>query len=136
MIKSYNELINLQTFDEKIEYLKLNSRVGESTFGYNRYINQEFYRSPRWKRTRDKVIIRDDGCDLGVEGYEIFNTVIVHHINSITVENILNDSDILYDLNNLILTSKRSHDYIHYGKKRYNDKIVERSKNDTTPWLL
>jgi len=135
MNKSYMELIMLNSFDERIEYLKLNSRVGEVTFGYNRYINQEFYKSPRWKRVRDKVIIRDDGCDLGVEGYEIFDTVIVHHINTITVEDIINDSDILYDLNNLILTSKRSHDYIHYGKKRYDDAIIERSKNDTAPWL-
>lgn len=135
MNKSYRELLLLDTFDEKIEYLKLNSRVGESTFGYNRYINQEFYKSSRWKRVRDKVIIRDDGCDLGVEGYEIFDTVIVHHINTITVEDIIEDSNILYDLNNLILTSKRSHDYIHYGKKRYSDEIVERSRNDTAPWL-
>lgn len=133
--KSYNEMLKFDSFDERVEYLKLYSMVGEDTFGYMRYLNQQFYRTRRWRRTRDLVIIRDLGCDLGDEDYPISSMVLVHHINPITIDDILNDHPKLYDLNNLVSTSKETHDYIHYGKIRKQTTIANRSKNDQAPWL-
>lgn len=135
MNRCYSELMRLDNFDDRIEYLRLKGMVGESTFGSNRWINQEFYRSKKWRRIRDLVIMRDEGCDLGVEDYDIHDMILIHHINPITVDDIINDSDSLYDLENLICSSKTTHDYIHYGKKRFNNTLVIRSRNDTSPWL-
>lgn len=135
-IRSYSELITLPTYEERYEYLKLGGRVGADTFGYDRYLNQHLYqRNPRWKKARDKVIIRDNGCDLGVEGREIYDKVIVHHMNPITMDDIVNDRDWIYDPEYLICTTHNTHNAIHYGdEKRLVLAPKERTPNDTCPW--
>lgn len=135
-IRTYSELITLPTFEERFNYLKLDGSVGKETFGYDRYINQLLYqRNPRWKKARDKVIIRDNGCDLGVEGFEIFGKIIVHHMNPITMDDILNDRDWIYDPEYLICTVHNTHNAIHYGdEKLLMTAPIVRTKNDTCPW--
>lgn len=135
-IRTYSELITLPTFEERFNYLKLDSLVGKETFGYDRYLNQQLYqRNPRWKKSRDKVIIRDDGCDLGVEGFEIFGKIIVHHMNPITMDDIINDRDWIYDPEFLICTAHNTHNAIHYGDKNLlTIAPIVRTKNDTCPW--
>lgn len=135
MIRTYSELITLPTFEERFEYLKLNGTVGKETFGYDRYLNQMFYKLPEWLEARDTVIIRDNGCDLGIEGREIYGRILVHHINPITMEDIVNRNPILFDPENLISTTKNTHDAIHYSDESILvvDPIA-RSKNDTCPW--
>lgn len=134
-IRTYSELITLPTFEERFEYLKLNGRVAEETFGFDRYLNQQFYKSDVWIRLRNQVIIRDMGCDLGIEDREIFDRIIVHHMNPISKSDILNHTDILVNPEYLICTTKRTHDAIHYGNENILDVgIVERSPNDTCPW--
>lgn len=135
-IKTYSELIELPTFKERFEYLKLNGRVGEDTFGYDRYLNQIFYKSKEWLSIRNYVITRDNGCDLGVPGREILgDKILIHHINPITKEDILNRSEKLLDPENLITTVKNTHDAIHYGSSDLlYEEPIERSKNDTCPW--
>lgn len=133
--KSYSELIKLETFEERFEYLKLNGRVGESTFGYDRYLNQLFYTTAEWKAARNLVIIRDNGCDLGIDDRIIGGRIFIHHINPITKEDILNRHPKLFDPENLICVSKLTHDAIHYGDENLLIKApIERSKNDTCPW--
>ena len=135
-IRTYSELITLPTFEERYEYLRLNGRVGVDTFGFDRYLNQQLYqRSPKWRKARNTVIIRDNGCDLGVEGFEIFGKITVHHINPITMEDILYDRDWIYDPEFLICTSHNTHNAIHYGDKNLLiTGPVERTPNDTCPW--
>lgn len=134
-IRSYRELKNLKTFKSRYDYLRLRGQVGVETFGFDRYLNQMLYRSKRWLSTRDRVIIRDDGCDLGVVGHEIFDKVIVHHLNPITIEDIEDNNEIIFDLNNLICTSHRTHMAIHYGDESLLPKpLVERRPGDTTLW--
>lgn len=135
MNRSYSELCKLSTFKERFDYLKLGGVVGEETFGWDRYINQLLYKSPRWRRTRDHIIVRDNGCDLGLDGYNIHGKVLVHHINPITVEDITYDRDCVYDLENLISTALLTHNAIHYGDENLliSDPI-ERTMNDTCPW--
>lgn len=135
-IKTYSELSKLLTFEERYEYLKLDGVVGEETFGFDRYLNQRFYqRDIEWKRVRDFVIIRDMGCDLGIEGREIKEKIIVHHMNPITKEDLLNRTDFLLNPEYLICTLKSTHDAIHYGDENLLMKgPVERTKNDTCPW--
>lgn len=135
-IRTYSELIALPTFEERYEYLRLNGRVGVDTFGFDRYLNQQLYqRSPKWRKARNTVIIRDNGCDLGVEGFEIFGKITVHHINPITMEDILYDRDWIYDPEFLICTSHNTHNAIHYGDKNLLiTGPVERTTNDTCPW--
>ena len=134
-IRTYSELIALPTFKERYEYLRLNGRVGEETFGYDRYMNQTFYKSREWLDIRDEVIIRDNGCDLGVEGYEIHGRILIHHMNPITIDDILQRSDFLLNPEYLISTIKRTHDAIHYGDENLLiDVPIERTKNDTCPW--
>lgn len=134
-IKTYSELITLPTFEERFNYLKLEGAVGESTFGFDRYLNQNLYRSQEWKSVRNKVIIRDNGCDLACEGYEIYGKVLIHHINPITVEDIINRNPIIFDLENLITTVHNTHNAIHYGDENLLIKgPIERTKNDTIPW--
>lgn len=135
-IRTYSELITLPTFEERFNYLKLDGLVGQETFGYDRYLNQHLYqRNPRWKKARDKVIIRDDGCDLGVEGYEIYGKIIVHHMNPITMDDIINDRDWIYDPEFLICTVHNTHNAIHYGdEKLLMTAPIVRTKNDTCPW--
>ena len=135
-LRTYSELITLPTYEERFRYLKLDGRVGKDTFGYDRIINQHLYqRNPRWKKSRDTVIIRDNGCDLGVEGYEIHGKIIVHHMNPITLDDILNDRDWIYDPEFLICTVHNTHNAIHYGDEHLLMKApIERTPNDTCPW--
>ena len=135
-IRTYEELSKLKTFEERYEYLKLDGVVGEETFGFDRYLNQQFYKyDPDWKKIRDEVIFRDNGCDLGIEGREINGLILIHHMNPITKDDILNRSEYLLNPNYLITTIKRTHDAIHYGSSDLlmKDPVV-RSKNDTCPW--
>lgn len=134
-MKRYSELKRLQTFQERFDYAKLKGYVGAETFGSARYINQMFYRSKKWKDARNQAIIRDNGCDLGIDGLEIFDMILVHHLNPITEEDIENDNPCLYDLENLICVSQSTHNAIHYGDRALLPKLPsERRPNDTCPW--
>lgn len=134
-IRTYDELITYPTFEERYNFLRLVGKVGEETFGYDRYINQMFYRSKEWKRIRDIVILRDNGCDLGVEGYDIHDKVLIHHMNPITADDIKYTSEYLMDPRYLITVSFNTHQAIHYGTQ-FNliTNPVERRPNDTSPW--
>lgn len=137
MIKTYSELIKLPTLLERYEYLKLGGGVAEKTFGFERYLNQDFYRSNEWRNLRNHIIVRDNGCDLGVEGCDIYGKIIIHHMNPVSVQDIVHSSDILLDPEFLICVSHDMHNAIHYGdesliKGRY--KLIERTQNDTCPW--
>lgn len=136
MIRTYSELSQLKTFEERYRYLKLGGIVGQETFGFDRYLNQVFYTSKEWRSIRDKVIIRDNGCDLGIEEYEINgHMILIHHMNPITVEDILNREDHIFNPEFLICTTKRTHNAIHYGDESLlPQKPVVRRKNDTCPW--
>lgn len=135
MVRTYSELIKIQTFLERFKYLKLNGSVGVDTFGFDRYLNQTFYRSYEWKRLRNDIIVRDMGCDLGLEGYDIFDKILVHHMNPIGPDDIIHRSDYLLDPEFLICTSKLTHDAIHYGDEQilYQDPVI-RTPGDTCPW--
>lgn len=135
-IRTYSELSKLRTFKERYEYLKLSSVVGEDTFGYDRYLNQQFYKSKAWKRVRDQVIIRDNGCDLGIDDRYINSRIYVHHMNPITKSDIINLTEYLLNPEYLICVSKNTHDAIHYGSEEllYTNHMVERRPNDTCPW--
>ena len=134
-IRTYSELITIPTFEERFEYLKLNGTVGLETFGHDRYLNQILYNSPEWRRFRPKIIVRDNGCDLACEGYEIFGKILIHHINPITINDILNESSIVFDPENLITTTFRTHNAIHYGDEScIISEPIERRPNDTCPW--
>ena len=133
-IRSYEELSKLETFDERFRYLIIGGDIGEETFGYDRWLNQSFYTSEEWKRLRREVIIRDEGCDLGVPGMEIRGRLIVHHINPVTKSDILQHSNILVDPNFLICTSIITHNAIHYGDLSILEPFTERRPNDTCPW--
>lgn len=136
MIRTYSDLILLPTIEERFEYLKLSGIVGNETFGFDRYLNQILYKSLEWRKTRRDVIIRDNGCDLGVEEYPIGGIIIVHHMNPITVEDIINNNSIIFDKDMLISTSDRTHKAIHYSDNSLLPKqFVERRPNDTCPWL-
>lgn len=114
-IKRYSELIKFLTFEERYDYLKLNGRVGEDTFGFDRYLNQVFYRSKEWRSVRDFVIARDNGCDLAIDGREIFDKILIHHMNPITKDDVLKRRDYILDPEYLITVTKRTHDAIHYS---------------------
>lgn len=136
-IRTYSELIKLPTFEERYEYLRLDGRVGEDTFGYDRYLNQMLYKLPEWQAARNDIIIRDNGCDLGCPDHEIPDGVLilVHHINPITKEDILRRNPCLFDPENLITTIKITHDAIHYGNSDSLQQVpTERTKNDMCPW--
>ena len=134
-IRTYSELITIPTFEERFEYLQLKGSVGKDTFGYDRYLNQVLYRSPEWKRLRNQIIIRDCGCDLACDGYDIYGKVLIHHLNPITVEDVLARSRKVFDPDNLVCVSHSTHNAIHYGDV---DLLVTgpivRTKNDTCPW--
>lgn len=135
MIRTYHELKRLKTFEERYQYLKLSGVVGKSTFGFDRYMNQAFYTSTDWNKARLKVIARDNGCDLGVEGYEINGPITVHHMNPVTIEQLENNDPILLDPDYLISTSRNTDRAIHFGDESILPKpLVERRKNDTCPW--
>ena len=134
-IRTYSELITFPTFKERFNYLKLSASVGKETFGFDRYLNQSFYRSKEWKHIRDSVIIRDNGCDLGIEDRPIFGRVLIHHMNPISVEDIQHMTDFLLNPEYLISTVHVTHNAIHYGDETLlllNP--VDRTKNDTCPW--
>ena len=134
-IRTYSELITLPTFEERYQYLRLNGIVGEETFGFDRWLNQKFYKDPEWLRIRDEVIIRDNGCDLAIPGREIYSRILIHHMNPITKDDILQRSKYLLDPEYLICTIKNTHDAIHYGDENLLVKgPVERKPNDTCPW--
>jgi hypothetical protein len=134
-IKTYSELRRLETFDERLNYLKLYDSVGRSTFGYDRYLNQRFYTSYVWKRARQEVIVRDNGCDLGVRGYEIHSDLYVHHINPMSADDIIHGEEWLLDPEFLITTTISTHNSIHFGDDNSFPKVVvARSRNDTKLW--
>ena len=134
-IRTYSELITLPTFEERFKYLQLGGKVGEDTFGHDRYLNQMFYTSDEWRRIRRDVIVRDNGCDLGIQDREIHGLIIIHHMNPITIEDIINRSEFLLNPEYLISTIKNTHDAIHFSDERIliTDPI-ERRPNDTCPW--
>ena len=135
MIRTYSELITLPTFEERYRYLKIGGTVGEETFGFDRYLNQSFYKTKEWLRIRDHVIIRDQGCDLAMFDREIRGKILIHHMNPITKEDIMRRSKYLLDPEYLICTVKNTHDAIHYGDESLLIKApIERQKNDTCPW--
>lgn len=134
-MRTYSELIVLPTFKERFEYLRLDGEVGKETFGFDRWMNQLFYRSEEWKAIRRMIILRDNGCDLGVEGLDIYGRVLIHHMNPITKDDVVNRTDLLMNPEYLITTSFITHNAIHYGDESLLiEKITERSKNDTCPW--
>lgn len=134
-IRTYSELIRLPTFIERYRYLRLSGHVGQETFGYDRYLNQLLYTSGKWRSLRDEIIIRDSGCDLGHEGFEIHGRIIVHHMNPITIEDIENESEYVFNPEFLICTTHNTHSAIHYGDESLLITApVERRKNDTCPW--
>ena len=137
MIRTYSELSELRTFKERYEYLRLDGVVGADTFGFDRYLNQIFYRSMEWKSVRDFVIVRDNGCDLGIEGHEIYGKILIHHMNPISVEDILKRSDLLLNPEYLISTVLTTHNAIHYSDESILvTEPIARSRNDTCPWKI
>lgn len=137
IIRTYSELITIPTFKERYEYLRIGGRVGKDTFGFDRYLNQVLYKSKEWKHVRNIVIERDNGCDLAMEGYEIYDNIIVHHMNPITMEDLLYRRDYVLDPEYLVSTVHNTHNAIHYG----DDSLIftaltERRPNDTCPWRL
>lgn len=132
-IRTYSELCKLKTFRERFDYLSLNGLVGQETFGFERYLNQKFYSSREWRQIRNRVIDRDQGRDLGLDGYDIYGQIVIHHMNPIVTYDIVHSSDILLDPEYLICTSKATHNAIHYGEM-IEEPVVERKKNDTCPW--
>ena len=134
-IRTYSETITLPTYEERFDYLKLEGKVGKETFGYDRYLNQILYNTEQWRKFRRGIIIRDNACDLACEGYEINYRILVHHINPITVEDVINRNPMIFDPENVITMTHRTHNALHYGNKNLLvTKPIERTKNDTCPW--
>ena len=134
-IRTYSELIKLPTFIERFEYLRLDGIIGEETFGFDRYLNQLFYKSKEWLRIRDEVIVRDNGCDLAIPDREIHGRIIVHHMNPINIEDVLYRKNSILDPEFLVCTIKNTHDASHYGDgDLLITEPIERTKNDTCPW--
>lgn len=133
--KTYSEMIQLESFDDRYNYLKLNGKVCGETFGFDRYLNQQFYKSKEWKKVRDKVILRDNGCDLGIPGREISGNIYVHHMNPLDVED-LDNTEYLLNPNYLVCVSMDTHNAIHYGDKSlmHKNDLIDRKPNDTCPW--
>lgn len=135
MARSYSELLRLDTHEDRFEYLALRGVVGEKTFGYDRWMNQDFYSSRQWKRIRNHVIVRDNGCDLGLDGYDIHDSIYVHHMNPMNVNDIAGDDPSILDPEFLIAVTLRTHNAIHYGDKRLLLRpLVERRAGDTKLW--
>lgn len=134
-IKTYSELILLDTFEARYQYLRLNGKVGEETFGFDRFMNQMFYRTIGWRSLRDRIIVRDNGCDLAMEGYEILGKIMIHHMNPISLSDIQRNSEFLMNPDYLISTVLSTHNAIHYGDESLLIQVpAKRSKNDTCPW--
>ena len=138
MIRTYSELSQLASFRERFEYLRLDGAVGSETFGFDRYINQQFYRSDEWKRIRNQIIVRDNGCDLGIDGFEIHGRIYIHHMNPIQVRDIVDQTEFLLNPDFLICTTHQTHNALHYGDESLLATLepVVRTKNDTCPWKL
>ena len=136
MIRTYSELIRISDFKGRFRYLQLYGKVGLDTFGFDRVFNQKFYRSKEWRQIRDKIIVRDLGCDLGIEGYEIIHQpIVIHHMNTISLKDIEDSTDFLLNPEYLICTTDRTHKAIHYGDESLLMlPFTERSRNDTCPW--
>ena len=134
-IRTYSELIAFSTFEERFRYLKLTACVGDETFGFDRYLNQQFYHSAEWKSLRNEIIIRDNACDLGISDRELNKRIIIHHMNPITKNDLIHQTDYLLNPEYLICVSHKTHQAIHYGDESIlDDGVIERSKNDTCPW--
>lgn len=134
-IKTYSELITLPTFEERFEYLQLKGTVGQETFGFDRYLNQILYNSKEWKSLRNKIIVRDNGCDLALEGFEIHGRILIHHINPITIDDVIKRREMVFDPENLICVTHNTHNAIHYGDKSLLiTGPIKRRANDTCPW--
>lgn len=135
MIRTYSELVSLPSYLDRYKYLKIGSKVGVATFGFNRYLNQSFYQSSAWKRVRDQAIIRDNGCDLAHEDYPIAGRIYIHHLNPIQIDDLEDFNPDVLDLNNLVCVSFDTHQAIHYGDESLLPKDpVERFENDQIPW--
>lgn len=133
--RTYSELSQLKTFKERYEYLRLGGQVGSDTFGFDRYLNQIFYRSPEWRSMRDEIIVRDNGCDLGIEGREIYGRIYIHHMNPIAVKDLTDRTDLLLNPEYLITTTFNTHQAIHYSDEGILiPDPIERKPNDTCPW--
>lgn len=136
-MKTYLELSQLKTFEERFKYLRLSQKVSEETFGHLRWVNQKFYKSKEWLSFRNQIIVRDMGCDLGVPGRDIYGPIIIHHLNPITYDDLINRSPCVFDKNNVITTMLSTHNAIHYGDV---DLLlldpIERTPNDTIPWKV
>lgn len=133
--RTYSHLITLPTFRDRYEYLKLGGVVGESTFGFQRWVNQQLYHSGKWRSFKDDIVIRDDGCDLAMEGFNIRESIVIHHLNPITYEDIINQNPIVFDPENVVCTRHSTHNAIHYGDESLLIVApIERTKNDTCPW--
>lgn len=133
-MRTYSEIAKLETFEERFEYLKLTGIVGEATFGRERYLNQQLYRSLKWIAVRDIVIVRDNGCDLGILGHDIYSKIIIHHMNPISRDDILHNNEDIFDPELLICVTHTTHNAIHYGDKSLLPRYIERKPNDTCPW--
>lgn len=134
-IKTYSELITLPTFEERFEYLQLKGIVGQETFGFDRYLNQILYSSKEWKSLRNKIIVRDNGCDLALDGFEIHGRILIHHINPITIDDVIKRREMIFDPENLICVTHNTHNAIHYGDKSLLiTGPIKRRANDTCPW--
>ena len=135
-IRTYSEMIQLQTFEERYAYLRLFGTVGADTFGFDRYLNQVFYKSTEWKKLRNQVIIRDNACDLAMRGYELYDHIYVHHMNPITIDDINDASNFLLNPEYLVCVSLNTHNAIHYGNEKLIQKteLIERTPNDMCPW--
>ena len=134
-IKTYSKLITFSTFEERFEYLQLKGIVGQETFGFDRYLNQILYNSKEWKHLRNEIIVRDNGCDLALEGFEIHGRILIHHINPITIDDVIKRREMVFDPENLICVTHNTHNAIHYGDKSLLiTGPIERRANDTCPW--
>lgn len=135
IFRTYRELRRIEDFTERFRYLSLGGHVGVSTFGFDRYLNQGFYTSREWRNLRDEVIVRDNGCDLGVDGYEIHSRILVHHMNPIDADDVISSTNSLLNIDNLITTTHRTHNAIHYGNESLLPKLhVPRTSGDTLLW--
>lgn len=134
MKKTYSNLITLPTFYDRYSYLKLNGSIGDETFGKERYLNQILYNTTQWRSLRKRILIRDNFCDLGIPGLDISKRALIHHINPITIEDILNRAECVFDPENLITTTFETHNAIHFGYDLVEEEYTERKKNDTCPW--
>lgn len=135
LIRRYSELKRIQSFKERYDYLRLAGIVGESTFGFDRYLNQLLYTSGRWRKVRNEIIIRDNGCDLGIPGYDLHSKIIVHHMNPLTMKDVEEVSDDIFNPEYLICVSQRTHNAIHFGDETLLPHgPIERRPNDTCPW--